>query len=130
MNALYVAGAWRCAPLTQWPSRANRSFFVLWAYLYMAIAYNAMGDASEALDLAGEVVDPGTGINLDQAAALSPEYAKQVFDRVETAYRLIAEVHRMAGEDDKADAAIHEMREWLRSAGLPGGTGTTEGSEL
>jgi tetratricopeptide (TPR) repeat protein len=93
-------------------------FYALWAYIYQAMAYMELGNFSDALDLAMQVYDPDTGVDLEQTKGLAPEYAKLITDITETAYYHVARIYIRMGEYEKADDTVESMIEQFNSQGI------------
>ena len=84
-------------------------FYALWAYLYQAMAYTEKGNFEDAIDLVKQVNDPQSGIDLDQATRLAPEYARLITDLSETAYYQAARIYNRTGKYEEADKAVKRM---------------------
>ncbi|MHC4942932.1 MAG: tetratricopeptide repeat protein [Planctomycetota bacterium] len=93
-------------------------FYALWAYIYQGMAYMELGNYSDALDLAMQVYDPDTGVDLDQTKGLTPEYAKLITDITETAYFHVARIYTRMGEYEQADQTVENMVEQFTSRGM------------
>jgi len=100
-----------------WESEED-DFNALWAYLYQSMAYTEMGEFSDALDLAIQVYDPETGINLDQATQLPPELARLITNLAESAYRQVTYIYNEMGESQKACDTVDALVEAFESRSL------------
>lgn len=100
-----------------WESSED-DFDALWAYIHQAMAYSELDNYDDALDLARQVYDPQTGVDLDQAKKLAPEYAKLITDITETAYNQVTRIYIKMGEYEKAVENVREMIDRYRSLDL------------
>ncbi|MBU0755889.1 MAG: tetratricopeptide repeat protein [Planctomycetes bacterium] len=100
-----------------WESSED-DFYALWAYIHQSMAYMELKNYGDALDLAKQVYDPQTGVDLDQAKNLSPEYAKLITDITETAYFQVTLIYTKMGEYEKADETVEDMIERFSSKEL------------
>lgn len=97
-------------------------FFVLWAFIYQSMAYMELGSYPDAIDLAKQVYDPQTGVDLDQATILAPEYAKLITELTETSYHLVAQIYTRMDELEMAIETVDDMVEKFTSRNLELGT--------
>lgn len=91
-----------------WDAGEN-DFYVLWAYIYQAMAYLEQENFSDALDLATQVYDKESGVDLDRATEIAPEYARIITEIAEEAYFQVARIYNRMGEHEKVDATVEEM---------------------
>ncbi len=88
----------------------DNDFWVLWAYLYQSKSYSELGKLTEALDLAMQVYDPHTGIDLKQAVDLQAEYARLITDLTESAFFQVAHIYNLKGDYEKAVSTVNQLK--------------------
>ena len=94
-------------------------FFALWAFLYQAMAYTELNQLQDALDLAKQIYNPQTGIDLKQAIELDSQYARLITDLVESAYLQVAKIQLKREDYESVDATVKQLEKEFTEFGFP-----------